>query len=77
MQYSFNAVKSSLGKILQKRALSGLFVVLLFMAFAVWLNANSVEQSINWKSWIAGKSFSADFHYLDFLELLFRLKQSD
>lgn len=77
MQYAFNTVKNSLSKILQKRALSGLFVFLLFMAFAVWLNANSVEQSINWKSWIAGKSVSADFHYLDFLELLFRLKQSD
>ena len=77
MHYAFVAVKRSLSKILKKRALSGLFVACLFMAFAVWINANSVEQNINWKSWIAGESVSADFHYLDFLELLFRLKHSD
>ena len=60
-----------------KRWVSIITLTCLLFCGSLWLKANAPDHNVSWKSWVAGKSVSADFHYFDLLELLFTLRHSD
>lgn len=57
-----------------KRRIMSFFFIGLLLA-SVFYVVSSVNEStqVNWTSWITGQSLSSEFHYLDLVELLFRL----
>lgn len=59
----------------KRRILSFCFIGLLLMSVLLVVSTVNEPTQVNWTSWITGQSLSSDFHYLDLVELLFRLGQ--
>ncbi len=59
----------------KRRLMSFFFIGLLIVSVFFVVSTIDEPTQVNWTSWITGQSLSSDFHYLDLVELLFRLGQ--